>query len=220
MKPDAHEGLGHAFLPELPRWLLALGALVFLAVAAVYAFSLTFSQFAPYDDQGCLMISVRGYLEGHPLYDGVSSPYGPFYYFYYWLVHGIISVPLTHDATRALCVLHWLIAASVLAVAGGLMTRSPLLALFIFAQGMVHLRSLSNEPEHPQEVVVLLLACAVLVLAGGLKQPWTLVLLGAIGAALAFTKINVGVFFGFALLLALACIRRSLGPAAFGGWWP
>ena len=37
-----------------PKWFLAVGALVFLAVAAVYAFSLTFSQFAPYDDQGFL----------------------------------------------------------------------------------------------------------------------------------------------------------------------
>ena len=216
VKPDAHAGSGGALLPELPRWLLVFGALVFVAIAAVYAFSLTFSQFAPYDDQGCLMNCIRGYLTGHPLYDGVSTPYGPVYYFYYWLVHGLISVPLTHDATRGLCVLHWLAAATVLAVAGGLMTRSPLLGLFIFAQGMVHLVTLSNEPEHPQELVVLLLSFAVLVVAGGLKRPWTLVLLGAIGAALAFTKINVGAFFGFALLLAWVCYTPLFTARRFG----
>ena len=217
VKLDAHARSGGALLPELPRWLLVFGALVFVAIAAVYAFSLTFSQFAPYDDQGLLMISVRGYLEGHPLYDGIFSLYGPVYYFYAWFVHGLISVPLTHDATRALCVLHWLAAALVLAVAGGLMTRSSLLAFFIFAQGMVHLRTLSNEPGHPQELVVLLLALAVLVIAGGLNRPRSLLVLGAVSAALAFTKINVGAFFGFALFQACVCYtplfrRRRL-------WW-
>lgn len=213
-KPDAQAGFGRASLPELPRWLLVFGALIFVAIAAVYAFSLTFSQFALYDDQGLLMISVRGYLEGHPLYDGIFSLYGPIYYFYAWFVHGLISVPLTHDATRALCVLHWLVAAAILSVAGGILTRSPLLALFIFAQGMAHLRTLSNEPGHPQELVVLLLAFAVLVIAGGLKRPRSLVLLGAISAALAFTKINVGAFFGIALFQACVCytplFRRRL----------
>ena len=97
------------------------------------------------------------------------------------------------------------------------MTRSPLLALFIFAQGIVHLKTLSNEPEHPQEVVALLLALTFLVIAGGLKRPWTLVLLGAIRAALAYTKINVGAFFGFALLLAYACHTPVLRSRCL--WW-
>ena len=38
--------------------------MVFIALAGVYAFSATFSQFADYDDQGTMMVCMRGYLAG------------------------------------------------------------------------------------------------------------------------------------------------------------
>ena len=151
------------------------------------------------------MITVRGYLEGHPLYDSVFTAYGPFYYLYEWMVHTVAFLPLTHDLTRILCIIHWLAASAILALAGGVMTRSPTLVFFIFMQATVHLRPLAREPGHPQEVVILLLALSVVVAARDWKRPWMLPLLGGIGAACALTKINVGAFFGFALLLALAC---------------
>ena len=36
------------------------------------------------------------------------TQYGPFYYFYQWLIRSVLMVPLTHDATRMLCIVHWL----------------------------------------------------------------------------------------------------------------
>lgn len=151
------------------------------------------------------MITVRGYLEGHPLYDGVFTAYGPFYYLYEWMVHAVACLPLTHDVTRILCIFHWLAASAILALAGGRMTRSSPLALFIFMQATVHLRHLACEPGHPQEVVILLLTLAALVAARDWKRPWMMPLLGGIGAACTLTKINVGAFFGLAVLLALVC---------------
>jgi hypothetical protein len=178
---------------------------LFLAVAGVTAFCHIFTVFAPYDDEGFLMITVRGYLEGHLLYDSVLTAYGPFYYAYEWVIHSFACFPLTHDSTRILCLLHWLLASALLAWAGGVMTRSVVLAFFIFMQATVHLLNLACEPGHPQEVVVVLLALSACVAAREWKRPWMLPLLGGICAACALTKINVGAFFGLALFLGLAC---------------
>jgi hypothetical protein len=179
-------------------------ALVFIAIAGVYAFSTTFSQFASYDDQGSMMVCIRGYLEGHPLYDSVRLMYGPFYFIYEAILHRLTCLPVTHDVTGIICIVHWLAAAGVLAVAGGLMTRSALLGVFIFMQATVHLQNVAREPGHPQELEVLVLALAILVVATGSLRGWRLALLGMIGAALVFTKINVGAFFGVALLMVLS----------------
>jgi len=201
MNADHHPDGARAGLPARA---LAAVALIFLCLAAVYAFSTTFSKFAPYDDEGFMMISVRGFLEGHALYQEVTA-YGPCYYLYEWLLHGLASLPLTHDVTRSLCVVHWVAAAALLGLAGGVMTRSFMLALFIFLQGVVRLSGLANEPGHPQELVVVLLALSILATANNRWHSWMLPFLGMMTAALAFTKINVGAFFGFALALTLLC---------------
>ena len=43
---------------NLWAWGLVLGALLFVAIAAVYAFSTSYSYFATYDDEGTMMITV------------------------------------------------------------------------------------------------------------------------------------------------------------------
>ena len=190
--------------PGLPAWILGTVALNFIAIAGVYAFSITFSQFAPYDDQGTMMVCMRGYLEGYPLYDSVRLAYGPFYFIYEALLHRATCLPVTHDVTGIICIAHWLGAACVLALAGGRMTRSAVFGVFIFMQATVHLEHIAREPGHPQELVALVLALAILAVATGSQRRWALALLGMMGAALLFTKINVGAFFGLALLMALA----------------
>jgi hypothetical protein len=207
MKMQAQTSGSNAREPSwaLPAWAVAPAFVGFLAVAAVYVFCLIFSQFRFYDDEGFLMICVKGYLEGNPLYDSVGTCYGPVYFFYEWLVHGVVSIPLTHDATGLLCAFHWLLAATILSVAGWRLTRSLPVAVFVFAQSVVHLETMAGEPGHPQEIIVVLLASAVLIAQWRTACRWTLPLLGAIGACLYFTKINVGVFFLLALLLSLAC---------------
>ena len=205
MKPDDHKETDDSSRSGISAGLLASAALAFLAIAGVYVFCATFSQMRAYDDVGCLMISVQGFLEGNPLYDSVATYYGPVYYFYEWLVHGFASIPLTHDATGVLCGVHLLLAATILAAAGWRLTRSLPVAFLVFAQSVVHLEAICGEPGHPQELVVLLLALAALVAAGGTARRSTLPILGGIGACLVLTKINVGLFWGVALLLSLLC---------------
>src|SRR5262245_35624805 len=102
----------------------ALATIAVVSIAAAYAYCRCFSWFSPYDDEGFMMVSVQGMLEGHALYDAVFTGYGPFYYLYELLVHSALALPVTHDATRWLCLAHWLIASSVLGLAGARMTRS------------------------------------------------------------------------------------------------
>ena len=189
----------------LPRWILVILATMFLATAGFYAYCCVFSQFNFPDDQGFLMVTVRGYLEGHPLYDSVGVIYGPVYYLWEWIFHRMTSLPVTHDVTYGLCVFHWLAAASILGLAGGRMTRSAPMGFFVFMQATVHLASMARLPGHPQEVIAVLLALAVLVAGGRFRRGWTLGLLGGLGAALFLTKINVGAFYVMALFWVVFC---------------
>jgi hypothetical protein len=190
---------------SLPPWILASATLLFLLTAGVYAFTVIFTKFSFYDDQGFIMITVQGYLSGHALYDSVFSVYGPVYYFYEWLIHTVTTLPVNHNVTGILCLVHWLSAAVILALAGVRLTRSVLFGFFVFMQAAVHLINLSGEPGHPQELVVLLLALASLVAAGGVQRRIELASLAAIGAALMFMKINVGAFYAMSIFLVFVC---------------
>src|SRR5258708_5636207 len=146
--------------PAHPRWLLASAGLLFLGAAIAYAFYVVFSR-SMSPDEGYLMITVQSFIEGNALYDTVFTHYGPFYYAYEWVVHSLFSVPLTHDATRMLCILHWLTAAVLLAVAAGRIMKSQLAGLFVFTQAVVHLAPLANEPCPPQDLIAALLGLAM-----------------------------------------------------------
>jgi hypothetical protein len=201
----------------LPLWLLWLAAAIFLSIAGIYAYTTSFTLFSPYDDEGFMMISVQGFMHGHALYDQVLTPYGPFYYLYHWFLHAVAMLPITHDVTRAICIFHWLLASCLLALAGARMTRSVLLGFFVFIQAVLHLTLITREPTHPQELVAVMLGLAALVANAGPQRKLTLPLLAAIGAAVTFTKINIGAFYGLALVLAMCCHapRFQSCPAQF-----
>src|SRR5687768_4003367 len=110
------------------RTVLAPMVLMICGLAVTYAFYTVFA--SPLSlDEGYLMITVQSFLQGEPLYDSVFTQYGPVYYVYEWVIHRALAIPLTHDATRFLCIFHWLAAAALLGLAGGRITRSALGAL-------------------------------------------------------------------------------------------
>ncbi len=188
---------------------MAVAGLLFLGVAVAYAFYVVFSR-SMSPDEGYLMITVQSFIEGNALYDTVFTHYGPLYYAYEWVVHSLFSVPLTHDATRILCVFHWLTAAVLLGVAAGRIMRSSLAGLFVFMQAVVHLAPLANEPGHPQELIAVLLGIAMLIATRDPHRTTVLGSLAVITALLAFTKINVGFFFGLALLLTMTLVGADV----------
>jgi hypothetical protein len=193
---------------RLLHWVEALVGLFCLAVALVYAYATAFSTFSWYDDAGSLMVSVRGFLDGHRLYTEIFSYYGPVYYFYQGFIHSALSIELTHDSTIGLCVVHWIVASSFMGIGAGVLTRSTFIGLLTFMAATLHLSALVSEPGHPQELVAIGLSLAVVVVAAGLERRWPLPVLGSICSLLILTKINVGAFFGIAMVLTLAVLLR------------
>ena len=211
--PPAPDNSANASRFRTGQLITGLVALAALGIALIYTFHFVFSRSMSLDE-GYVMITVQGFNGGHALYDSVFTQYGPFYYFYKWLLHTVVAIPLTHDATRLLCVAHWLIASVILGAAAWRMTRSKMAALFVATLSVAHLSTIANEPGHPQELVVMLLALGTL--AATNVRRWTFETLAVVAAALAFTKINVGAFFAFALFLAMRC--HAADRFARGGW--
>lgn len=190
---------------------VAISSLV-LGAAAVFGFLSLFQSFSKYDDEGYLMITVKQFLDGWPLYNEVITPYGPFYYLVQFGVHRLLGVPLTHDGVRLMTVAVWLAIALLCALLTQQVARRPSLSLLVFVLAFFHLDTMQYEPGHPQEVCGLLMILApVMAAAAGRSRAAALaVICGVFAAGLVLTKINIGAFLGSALLLAfLTCTGRS-----------
>ena len=170
-----------------------------LAVAAAIlpvAYAAMFSLFQPYDDEGYLLISLQGHLEGHALYEEVFSQYGPFYYLFNGALFRLLGLEVTHDSGRMLTLGLWILATFVGGVAIGVATRSVLVAISGQLLLVGSLATVVNEPMHPGALLGLLLLTMVLVTVAVFPRypAAALALLGGLGAAASLVKINVGAF--------------------------
>src|SRR5882724_754632 len=86
-------------------WLLLI--LVMSGLLTAELFFKGFTSFNLIDDQGYVMMTLKQYREGHPLYNGVFTQYGPGYYVLRtWLYCG---TKITHDRTGLVSLLHALV---------------------------------------------------------------------------------------------------------------
>lgn len=180
-------------------------ATILLALLARLAYVQMFSVFARYDDEGYMMLTVHHALAGHRLYDDVWTLYGPVYFLYKWLVHGLLGLPLTHDIVRLTAIGVRLLSGVLAAFAAWRLTRSTALTVATLALVTHHLAAINNEPGHPQELCGLL-AMALLALPAVTGDRWRSrlpVALGFVVAALTMTKVNIGIFAGLAVWMAL-----------------
>ena len=168
------------------------------------------TRFAPYDDEGYILLSVREFLARGALFDEVYSNYGPTYYAYKHLLSIIQGVP-THDITRLTTLYTWMSAAIFLGLAGLWLTRSGLVAVAVFCVTTTGLVALANEPGHPQELLVALTALSIAVAASPLRLRLRVTLLASISTLACLTKINVGAFMGLATLATVLPLARG-GP--------
>jgi len=189
------------------RAAVGLSAALLLCALAWLGHRLVFSQFQDYDDEGYLLLTVQQFLRGLPLYDQVYTQYGPAYYLWQQVLHTVIGVPLTHDATRIVTIVVWLTCAVLVGAIVWLLTKRQLHAVLGTTAAFLHLTQLTFEPGHPQEL------CLLGVLGALALTTWRLVVKKRIGAAsiavcalvaiTVLTKINVGAFLAGALTLGL-----------------
>jgi len=166
--------------------------------------------FRVYDDEGYFLLAIKHYLSEGRLYTGTYAQYGPFYYFAQAVFFRLLHFPINHDGGRLVTLIYWLGAGFFAALLVSKLSKSLLLGCASGLGCVLVASVLANEPGHPQQVVLLLwIAASYLSVA----EPdegivWRLFLLGAIGGALVFTKINIGVFYVAALAHAVFCLIR------------
>ena len=183
---------------------MVLAEALLLSALALLAYYEIFTVFKYYDDEGYFMLTVKHFLAGHRLYDEVWTLYGPVYFFYKWLIHGLCGLPLTHDVVRLTALTVRLLTGVVAAVAVLRLTASVTLAAVTQVLVTVHLAAINSEPGHPQELCGLLTMALVAIasLASGRRPMRTPIVLGLVVAALSMAKVNLGIFAGVAIWMS------------------
>src|SRR5947208_1811016 len=104
-------------------WILNSG---FFLVGAAFAYYTLFATFQTWDDEGYIMLSIKFFNQGYPLYDDVYSQYGPFFYLVNWLIFRPTSLPVDTDTIRFVTLMFWLATAITSGLVVWRLTRSPL----------------------------------------------------------------------------------------------
>jgi hypothetical protein len=191
--------------PPLRTILIASLGVLFFSLGMVTVYSKSFTGFSEYDDEGYVMIGLRSFLQGNALYDYVHSQYGPFYYLVEASLYAALHMQVTHNAVRAIMGSFWILSAVLCAWSVFRLTRSWILTALGFTAAVKLLRFFTGSPGHPEEICLVLLIgvlVAACYLSDGAKI-WIGALLGSLIAALALTKINIGVYAALAIVLAL-----------------
>jgi hypothetical protein len=200
-----------AALRENRLWLFlcvaSLAALPYVLLTAVTGFSW-------FDDEGTLMAFIRSVLDGHRLYDETFSLYGPFYHLVYDFIYGDLGVPLDNLSARLLAAGFWLAFTACFAAFAIRLSGSLIVGTFSYLLVISRTAATLNSPGHPEELALLLLGVLLLAIAAAEQRMRvsTLVAIGALLAAQALVKINLGAFVGGAVVIAL--LRTTIQP----GW--
>ena len=207
------------------RWCATLGQAIVALAAVTWGFLFArytlATLFHAYDDEGFFLLALARYFRPGPLEAGVFSPYGPFYYYAQQACFRLFGLPVTHDAGRLVTLLFWMASAMLAGVFVYRMARSLLLGAAATLACTSVASVLAHEPGHPQQEILFLLtlACCLSLWVGAHRSGAAIFFLGAVGAALLFTKINVGAFYLAGLAHALFCVLpagrlRSAGTAS------
>jgi len=199
-------------------WLLLFGLAVTLC--AKFAFYCIFTRFVPYDDEGFILISLKSFLAGKPLYDEIYSCYQPWFYEFNRLLFGLTGLPVCHDSVRLETVAFWLVASILNCAVTWRLTRGGVLSFAVLIVTMRLLGPFANEPGHPQALSYVLLGCVVLWLTFSDEVTPVVLTLGAgsILGLLILTKLNAGVFAALPVAFVLTLShKRGFGRGLRAG---
>jgi hypothetical protein len=196
-----------------PRALVVIVYAGLACAALIVAYWMMFSVFAPYDDEGTLLVDLLGFVHGHVLYRDIYSQYGPFYFELFGGLFALTGKAISTDAGRFIVVCIWTLLTVVLAVIGHRLTGRLAVGVATAAVGFRPLGALVPEPMHPAGLGALLIGVITLlvVIGPGRRPRLSGALLGLALAGLLMTKINLGVFALAAVALALALATPAAG---------
>ena len=165
-----------------------------------------FSEFAPYDDEGTLLVTLKAFVHGDALYREVWSVYGPFYYEVFGGFFKLFGLSITTDTSRTIVLVIWVGTCVLFGVSAQRLTGRLSLGLTTMIAAFAALGVLASEPMHPQGLCVLLLALFTLAAVSGMggRVGWSGLACGALLAALLLTKVNLGIFAIAATVVAVA----------------
>jgi len=198
---------------------IALYAITAVAAMAV-AYFWIFSVFAPYDDEGTLLVTLKAFVHGEALYRDIWSVYGPFYYEVFGGLFGLTGQAITTDASRTIVIVIWVGTSFLFGFAAQRLTGRLTLGITGMIAAFAALTVLANEPMHPQGLSVLLLGGFVLLAASGPTRRIGLAggACGALLAALLLTKVNLGVFAVAAVAVAAAVTVEPISRRRWLRW--
>lgn len=171
------------------------GLLILAAGLAVVGWLLMSTTFMIHDDEGYVLLGLRNFSEHHRLYDEVFTQYGPVSFLYYDCLHRLLDWPITNLLARTVTLLHWVGAALAAGLIAWRLSNRYWTALFTLVAVFGYLWQMTCEPPHPGGLISVLTAAG---LAAAVEALWrgrtgvAAAVLGLAGAALVFTKINVG----------------------------
>ncbi len=198
---------------------ICLYALIAMA-AAVAAYYAIFTQFAPYDDEGTLLVTLKAFAHGGTLYSDIYTPYGPFYYELFGGLLSLSGASVTTDLSRETVIVLWVGTSLLYGLAAQRLTGRLMLGATAMIAAFGSLYALANEPMHPQVLCVVLLgAFTLLAVAGPTRRlAWAGAAAGALLAVLTLTKLNLGVFAVAAVVLAAVLTVEPLQRRRWLRW--
>jgi hypothetical protein len=198
-------------LTRSPEGTIAIYAIVAI-VATVAAYFYLFTQFAPYDDEGTVLVTLKSFVAGETLYKDVYTPFGPFYYELFGSFFKLTGQDVTTEASRTVVMVIWVGASLLFGLAVQRLTGRVALGVTAMLVAFTTVFILSQEPMHAQVLAVGLLAIFTVVLCN--TDPRRVLLAGgicgALLAALVLTKINLGIYAVAAVFFAAVLVVEPL----------
>ncbi|MEI6356215.1 MAG: hypothetical protein WCP53_03850 [Verrucomicrobiota bacterium] len=171
----------------------ALGIALWITLTGI-GFLRVFNGFSDYDDEGYVLLTIKHFVAGHPLYDDVYTQYGPCFYWFASALTGFGRWAVTHDWGRLITLGCWLVSTALGSCWVADRTKSKAWAAMAAVLLFANLQAMLNEPMHPQTVCIVLVFALVTVASRGPLIPRRRLALGALAAVLALVKINLGAF--------------------------
>jgi hypothetical protein len=203
-----------------PEGAIAIYAAVAIA-ATLAAYYALFSQFAMYDDEGTVLVTLKAFVAGETLYRDVYTPFGPFYYELFGGLFSLFGWDVTTEASRTIVLVIWVGSSFLLGLAVQRLTQRLALGVTAMLVAFTVVFILTQEPMHAQVLAVLLLALFTFLVTATEGNRLTLLgaLAGALLAGLVLTKVNLGIYAFAAVAFAAA---NAIAPLHRRRWlrWP